>query len=145
MEKTPVNARSILLPYALSLVGAMLLIQIVIAATGSAVTVLAGALTALVAIGIAVWLRRNRHRLAHVRFGTVIAHTIAYVIITTSFNLHAVVLIMTMGLQGASLDAFAYLAFSTSWFGATVVMSALWGLGLLTHLIGAVLGRGWED
>ena len=30
-------------------------------------------------------------------------------------------------------------------FGATLVMSAAWGLGLITHLIASVVGRGWDD
>ncbi|MDN5877296.1 MAG: hypothetical protein L0H69_11570, partial [Brevibacterium sp.] len=85
------NARSLLLPYALTLIGAMLIIQFVIALTGGEVTILAGILTAIVAIGIAAWVVVNRRRLLHVRFGLVIAHVIAYVAVTTSFNLHAVI------------------------------------------------------
>ncbi|MGO2648905.1 MAG: hypothetical protein ACTH96_12080, partial [Brevibacterium aurantiacum] len=85
------NARSLLLPYALTLIAAMIIIQFVVALTGGAVTLLAGALTAVVAVGIAVWIVINRRKLLHVRFGLVIANVIAYVAVTTSFNAHAVV------------------------------------------------------
>lgn len=139
-----VNSRSLLLPYALGLIVAMAVIQAVVALTGGTITVLVGALTALVALGIAIWLVLHRQELRHVRFGTVIAHTIAFVTVTTSFNLHALLRVMVLGAQQGGLDDASVQAWST-WFGPTLAMSALWGLGLLLHLIGSVLGRGWED
>lgn len=138
------NARSLLLPYALTLIVAMLVIQSVIAVTGGDVTILAGLLTAIVAIGIAVWVVVKRRTLLHVRFGLVIAHAIAFITVTTSFNLHAVVRIIITGSDGGALAA-AQSLLGSSWFGATLVMSAFWGFGLLIHLLGSVLGRGWED
>lgn len=139
-----VNARALLLPYTLVLMGAMALVQLVIALTGGEITVLAGALTALVAIGIAAWLARHYRRLTHVRFGLAIAHAVAFAAVTTSFNAHAALRAMSLGADGG-LDAAAQSLLATSWFGATLVMSAAWGLGLLVHLTGSVLGRGWED
>ncbi|MDN6380458.1 MAG: hypothetical protein L0K10_16185 [Brevibacterium aurantiacum] len=138
------NARSLLLPYTLTLIAAMIIIQFVVALTGGAVTILAGALTAVVAIGIAVWIVIKRRKLLHVRFGLVIAHVIAYVAVTTSFNLHAVVRAVVAGSDN-DVQAVAHSLLGSSWFGATLVMSAVWGLGLLIHLLGSVLGRGWED
>lgn len=138
------NARSLLLPYTLALLAAMVLVQATIALTGGEVGVLAASLTALVAVGLAVWLQRTRRRLEHVRFGVVVAHAIAFVTVTTSFNVHAVVRMFAIGSDGG-LDAAAQDLLATPWFGATLVMSAAWGLGLLVHLVGSVLGRGWED
>jgi hypothetical protein len=143
--RTAVNARSLLLPYLLTLFTAMVLIQVVIAMTGGEVTVLAGALTALVAVGIAAWLWRNYRTLTHVRFGVAIAHGIAFAAVTTSFNAHAVLRTMLLGSGDGGSDAAARDLLATPWFGATLVMSAAWGLGLLIHLTGSVLGRGWED
>ncbi|MGO1177236.1 MAG: hypothetical protein ACTMKZ_13740 [Brevibacterium aurantiacum] len=139
------NARSLLLPYALTLTGAMIVIQVVIALTGGEVTILAGILTALVAIGIAAWVVINRRRLLHVRFGLAVAHVIAYVAVTTSFNLHAVIRVMVVGGADNGTRDVAEILLGSSWFGATLVMSGVWGLGLLVHLLGSVLGRGWED
>lgn len=144
-ENPPVNARSLLLPYTLALVAAMIVVQIAIALGGSEITALSGGLTALVAVGILVWLWANRRPLAHIRFGAAIAHAIAYLVVTTSFTVHAIVLVVTTGYSGASPEAVSALLLGSPWFGATLVMSATWGLGLLIHLIGAVLGRGWED
>lgn len=138
------NARSLLLPYTVTIIVAMVVVQSVIALTGGEVSVLAGVLTAAVALGIVVWLARIRRQLIRVRFGHVIAHAIAYVAVTTSFNLHAAIqTIVVGGVDGPQAAAEGF--FGSSWFGATLVMSAAWGLGLLIHLLGSVLGRGWED
>ena len=142
---SPTNARTLLLPYTLGLIIAMAIVQIVVAATGGEVTILAGGLTALVAIGIAVWLWRNLTALKRVRFGVVIAHAIAFVTVTASFNLHAILRVMFLGFEVDGAGDAARTLLESSWFGATLVMSALWGLGLLVHLLGSVLGRGWED
>lgn len=142
---SPANARTLLLPYTLGLIIAMAIVQIVIAATGGEVTVLAGILTAVVALGIAAWLWRNLRVLRRVRFGVVIAHAIGFVTVTTSFNLHAIVRLMAANALDTSAADIIHAALGGSWFGVTIVMSACWGLGLLIHLVGAVLGRGWED
>lgn len=139
------NAKSLLLPYALSLIIAMICIQLLIALTGGEVTIAAGTLTALVAVGIVVWLWLNRQALLHVRFGKVIAHTIAFVTVTTSFNVHALIRTLSLGGGENGLQTVAHDLLATPWFGATLVMTSAWGLGLLIHLLGAVLGRGWED
>lgn len=142
---SPANARTLLLPYTIGLIIAMAIVQVVIAATGGEVTILAGILTAVVALGIAVWLWRNRRVLKRVRFGIVIAHVIAFVTVSTSYNLHSIVRLMAEGAVDKSASDIAQAALGGSWFGVTIVMSALWGFGLLIHLAGAVLGRGWED
>lgn len=50
-----VNARTLLLPYALTIVIAMAAIQATIALTGGNITLLSGALTATVAVGALIW------------------------------------------------------------------------------------------
>lgn len=144
-KSSSANARALLLPYTLGLVVAMAVVQVVIAATGGEVTILAGGLTALVAIGIAVWLWRTLRVLMRVRFGVAIAHVIAFVIVTASFNLHAIVRVMAIGFEVDGAGDTVRNLLESSWFGATIVMSGLWGLGLLIHLIGSVIGHGWED
>lgn len=70
---------------------------------------------------------------------------ITFVTVTTSFNLHAILRAMFLGFEVDGAGDAARIPLESSWFGATLVMSALWGLGLLVHLLGSVLGRGWED
>lgn len=123
----------------------MLVIQLIIGFTGGDITLLTGALTALVGAGIAVWLSRNYRRLTHVRFGLVMAHAIAFAAVTTSFNVHAVIRTVLLGAEDQGLSVATQSLISSPWFGATLLMSAAWGAGLLVHLFGSVLGRGWED
>ena len=122
-KSSSANARALLLPYTLGLVVAMAVVQVVIAATGGEVTILAGGLTALVAIGIAVWLWRTLRVLMRVRFGVAIAHVIAFVIVTASFNLHAIVRVMAIGFEVDGAGDTVRNLLESSWFGATIVMS----------------------
>ena len=140
-----VNARTLLLPYALTLIAAMAIVQAVIAFTGGRITLLVATLTGVVALGIAIWLWRNYRSLTRVRFGVAIAHAIAFVTVTTSFNVHAVLRAVTLGSEPGGFETVSQDLLASPWFGATLIMSAAWGFGLLIHLIGAVLGRGWED
>lgn len=123
----------------------MAIVQAVIALTGGRIGLLAGVLTVAVALGIAVWLWFNHRKLRRVRFGTVVAHTVAFVTVTASFNLHAAIRSIALASEADGFQLASHDLLVTAWFGATLVMSALWGLGLLAHLIGAILGRGWED
>ena len=139
----PADARAILLPYIAALTGAMLLVQLAVVLTDGS-GIVAGLLTAAVAVGILLWLRSTRARLARVRFGTAVAHAAAFTVVTASFALHAVV--RTIAITAHAGPEAAALAFvGTWWFGATLVMCAAWGIGLLLHLLGAVLDRGWEE
>lgn len=139
-----VNARSLLLPYLLALAAAMVLIQGTIALGGGEVGVPAGLLTAAVAAGTIAWMGLNRRKLSRVRFGFAVAHAIAFLTVTTSFNAHAVLRTISWGSAGGEGTA-AQELLATPWFGATLLMSAAWGIGLLLHIAGSVLGRGWED
>ncbi|WP_166138476.1 hypothetical protein [Nocardioides ochotonae] len=138
------NARALLLPYALGLLAAAVVLQAVIALAGGEITVLAGVLTAVLGVGIAAWLLRHHRELAHVRFGFVVAHSLAFVMVTTSFNAHAVIRTLQLGATDGGFEVAAQELLATPWFGATLVMSAAWGCGLLVHLVGSVLGRGWD-
>lgn len=140
-----IDSRSLLLPYALVLSASVLSIQVIIALTGGDITLLAGVLTGLVGAGILVWVWRHYRALTHVRFGLVLAHVIAFMAVTTSFNLHAVIQTVSLSSAEGGFESAAENLLSTSWFGATLLMSAAWGLGLSAHLVGSVLGRGWEE
>lgn len=138
------DSRAILLPYALTLIVAMALIQALVSLSGGQITLVVMIATAVVALGLLIWSLLNRRALAHIRFGGVVAHAIAFAVVTTSFNLHALVHAIWVGRAEGAL-AVAQELLGTPWFGLTLGMSGLWGLGLTLHLIGAVLGRGWDD
>ncbi|QBE50045.1 hypothetical protein [Leucobacter triazinivorans] len=140
-----VNTRALLLPYALALIVSVSVLQAVIAVTGGEITLLSGVLVAAIALALGVWFWLNRRALRRIRFGGAIAHSVAFVTITTSMNLHVVLRTVSLAGGDDGFAAAAHLLLATPWFGATLIMSVAWGLGLLIHLIGAILGRGWED
>lgn len=140
----PVNSTKTLLPFAAALVAGMIIVQIVIALTSGNPGLLGGLLTAVIALGGFFWQWRNIKKITKIRFGKAIIHALTFVVITTSFNLHALIH-FTIASGSADPASLATEFFSTSWFGATLCMSALWGVGLAASLIGAIAQRGWED
>lgn len=142
-ESKKLDSRAVFLPYMLSLLVAMTAIQVLIAVTGGEITLVATIALAVVAIAMVIWVLVNYKVLRRIRFGSVLANVIGFVVVTTSFNLHALIRVIVLSEQGAAATAEAF--FGTAWFGLTLGMSAIWGVGVIFHLVGSVLGRGWDD
>lgn len=132
----------LLLPFGLAMVIANVALQVVIIATDHEIGVLAALLTAVIAVGYAVYLIVCRTSLGRTRFGDLTAHVLTYASVNTGFGLHLVML-AALGHGAVAADG-PGLMMDPGWFGAAVAMPALWGLGLLMHALGAVLGRGFE-
>lgn len=129
---TPELALRSLLPYLVGLVLACLGMQLVIAATGDGITILAGVLTLMIGLGALAYVLVLGRGLGRLRFGLLTAHALLYVSVTGSFALHALLRSLFEGAVGPG------------WSGVLVAMPAVWSLGLLVHGAGAVLGRGFE-
>ncbi|MDO5076666.1 hypothetical protein [Corynebacterium sp.] len=139
-----VNARKVLVPYVLGVLGSLLVIHLVIAFGGGRIGPLVQVLMVVLALGMAAWFIWQRRALARIRFGTVVAHAFSYVAVVSSFQIHALVQGVRAGANGTAMDM-ANLLLGTPWFGFTLQIGALWGIGLMIHIIGTILGRGWED
>lgn len=139
-----VNAKAILWPYMVGLVGAVVMLHIWIAFRGGMIGVVEQLLLALIAIGMVVWLLRKRHEIVKLRFGPLLVNALSFVVISTSFQLHALIQTFRIGFNEGGLEIAKFLL-GTPWFGLTLCMSALWGLGVLIHFAGAIMARGWED
>lgn len=129
---TATCAHDALLPYTLGLLASSALLQLVIALTGSRITVLTTLPLALIAIGAAVHLGTRGRELGRVRYGRFVAHVLLYAIVVVGYLLHLLVLTL--------LDA----PVGEGWSGLALAMPAIWGLGLVVHGVGAVLDRGFE-
>lgn len=136
------RAHRTLLPFFGAMVGGSALIQLAIALTGNRIGLLAGILTAVLGVGFALYLWRFSPTLGRVRYGVLVAHVCAYVAVNVGFGLHAYLLI-AVG-SSAILPADPMTPIDPGWLGATLAMSSFWGLGLLLHLFGALMGRGFE-
>lgn len=130
--------------YAAAVIIASLVLQLVLAATGSAIGPLAVILTAGVAIGYAAFLLRTGRHLGRVRFGKVAAHAVTFAAVTGGYLIHLFVLasLGSPAIEGpAHTDGFVM---DPGWFGAAIAMPAFWSIGLACHVLGAALGRGFE-
>lgn len=139
------SATSLLLPFALAMVGASAVVQLTIVLTGHEIGVLCAALTGVLALGYAVLLRLRGRDLARVRFGVLATHVVTYAAVNVGFGLHffALALANHPAIR-ADPEHAAEFAMDPGWFGAAIAMPAFWGVGLLVHALGAIAGRGFE-
>lgn len=135
MKKEDLKVNKILLPYLGVLAVMCVVLQIIIAMRGHAMDLTAGVLTAIVAIYYAYSQITNRKKLNKIRFGRLIHHVIAFVIVNLSFHVHAGYLLVT-GQQDL---------ITPDWFGVLFAMFIFWGLGFLIHLTASVAMRGYEE
>lgn len=128
--------------YALSVTAASIAVQIVLAATGSRIGLLAGVLTAFIAVGYLGFLLYDRGRLGKVRFGLLVAHVVTFAAVVGGYLGH----FFLLALNGAPAVTASVgdFAMDPGWFGVIVGMPTFWLIGLLTHALGAILGRGYE-
>lgn len=138
----PLDARQLLLPYVLVLVGLCIMLQIAIAAKGSEIGLLASVLTGLIAVYYAAYLFVVRARLRRVRFAPLVAHAATYAVVCGSFQFHAAIL----GLANSdALRGDNHLPIDSGWFGPTFAMAGFWAIGLAMHVVASVAQRGYES
>jgi len=124
-----------LMPYLGILGGMCLVVQVLTAARGSKMDLVAGALLLPVAVYYAYFQYSARTELSKVRFGQLIAHAAGFIIVNLSYHIHAGLLLL-LG-KRALLDEY--------WAGMLIGMFVFWGLGLLIHLAASVAMRGYEN
>lgn len=130
--------------YSAAVIIASLVLQLVLAATGSDIGPLAMALTAAIAVGylgFLLWMGRD---LGRVRFGKVATHAVTFAAVTGGYLLHLFVLATrsSPAIEGSGADG--GFVMDPGWFGAAIAMPAFWSLGLAMHVLGATLDRGFE-
>lgn len=134
------NAKRLLLPFALGLLGLCALLQLVIAVAGSTIGVVAVVGTLVVAACYAAFLITRRDELKSIRFGPLVAHALAYVFVVGSFQLHAAFLAFADSdeLRGSDLPIDA------GWLGPTFAMAGFWAIGFAIHAVASISQRGYE-
>ncbi len=135
MNRKELNINRILLPYLGIMVVMCLVLQIVIALRGNGIDLVAGLLTAIVALYYAYSQIVNRKKLNNIRFGRLVHHVIAFVVVNLSFHVHAGYLLISG--QQELLDE--------QWYGVLFAMFIFWGLGFLIHMTASVAMRGYEE
>jgi len=129
------NINRVLLPYLGILGGLCLLVQVLTAARGSRIDVVAGLLLLPVAVYYSYFQYSARIVLRQVRFGQLVAHAGGFVIVNLGYHLHAGLLLL-LG-KRELLDE--------NWAGVLIGMFVFWGIGLLVHLVASVAMKGYEN
>ena len=135
MRSLELKINRILLPYLGILGGMCLLVQVLTAARGSQIDLIAGLLLVAVAVYYSYFLFSTRSALRRVRFGQLVAHVAGFLIVNLSYHLHAGLLLLSG--KRHLLDE--------NWAGLLIGMFVFWGIGLLVHLVASVAMRGYEN
>lgn len=135
MRKEHLNVNKILLPYLGILTLLCIAIQAIIALRGHKIDHVAGLLTVAVALYYAYSQIATRARLNKIRFGRIIHHIAAFVIVNLSFHIHAGYLLVSGQKELIQED----------WYGVLFAMFIFWGLGFLIHLTASIAQRGYEE
>jgi len=140
--ETSLNSRRLLLPYVLGLVVLSAITHVILALDGGEIGLLAGILTAVMALYYAAYLFRTRRSLRQIRFAPLVAHAVTYVVVVGGFQLHAAFLAFANSDQLRGSNDFPL---DPGWFGPTLAMAGFWGIGLLAHAISSISLRGFEN
>ena len=138
----PLDARQLLLPYLVGLLGLCTALQLAIALAGSEIGLVAYVLSAAVAAYYLAYSLRFRDKLRRVRFAPLVAHAITYAVVCGSFLFHAAILAIA---NADALRGGSGLPIDGGWFGPTLAMGGFWAAGLVVHAIASVVQRGFED
>lgn len=136
------NARRLLLPLALGLTGLCLTMQLFVAARGSEINLITVLLFGVVALFYAGFLILRRDDLRRVRFASLAAHAVTYVVVNGSFQFHAAILAMT---NSDTLRGDEHLPIDGGWLGVTFAMAGFWAIGFAIHAIASISQRGFEN
>lgn len=127
--------------YFLVLLTANAVLHAVIALTGNTIGILAAVLLAVIALGCLAYVLTAGRGLRHVRYGVFVLHTLTFATVTVGFTMHALVLLALDSPTIAEPPG----PLGGGWFGPTLPMTGIWGLGLLIHALGAVMSHGFEE
>ena len=135
MHSTDLRIDKTALPYLGVLSGMCLVVQLITAARGSRIDLVAALLLVPVGLYYAYFQYASRVELSKVRFGRLVVHAIGFLVVNLSYHVHAT-LLLVFG-KRELLDE--------NWAGVVLGMFVFWGLGFLVHLIASVAMRGYED
>lgn len=136
------NIRSLVLPFAVIMVGLVAAVHAVIVIDHNQVGLIEMLALAVVAVYYAFFFITRRSRLRQIRFGMLVAHLTGYLVVNLSYLIHAFVLILNNSPAIRGDDQFLI---DRGWFGVTFAMATAWGIGLLTHALSSIASRGWEE
>lgn len=104
-------------------------------ATGSRITLVPTLLLLAVALYSLVFYLRNRRALRQRAYAGLVVHLLTYAVVVGSYGVHALALVLA-----GRADVLA-----VGWPAFVLGMAALWGVGLVVHVVGALRSAGYDD
>lgn len=141
MTNKPKTISKILLPYAGIMLALCVFAQIITASRGSEIDLISGLALVPAYFYYMYFYFTSKKLLSKVRFGSLVAHFIAFLIVNLSYHVHASILILNdiSETNGPAVNL------SEGWFGVLFAMFVIWGIGLLIHLIASISFNGYEE
>ena len=140
MKTKSQSINQIILPYAGIMATLCLFAQVVTAFRGSQIDLVAGLALVPAYLYYLYFYFTTRHTLSKVRFGSLVAHFIAFLIVNLSYHIHATILAL-----GAINAAKGGTVLPQGWFGVLFGMFVFWGCWLLVHTIASISHKGYEE
>lgn len=138
------KARKMMLTYTGVLLALNILVQLIIVMRDNKIDVVSTLVLGVVYVYYLYFSYLNpntKNTLNQLRFGRLIAHVVTFVIVNVSYHLHAFILIIA---NSDSIRGNKDFLMDPGWFGPLFGMLTFWGIGLLMHIIGSIISRGFE-
>lgn len=136
-RRTPEAALQLIIPYCTAITVITLIAHIISAILPQYTFAIISTAMVLVAVLLFGYMILFNKGLQKLRFGAAIIHAFTYVLLVGGNLLHF--LLAGFGDYYSTLEAVM-----TDWFGASVTMGGIWGVGLFLHLSGAIAQHGFE-
>lgn len=135
------SINQILLPYAGILTLLCVFAQIIVVLHGNEIDFISGLALVPAFLYYLYFYITSKQKLSKIRFGRLVAHVVAFLIVNLSYHIHAAILSLgnTSNTQGPVVHL------SEGWFGVLFGMTTIWGLGLLIHTVASIAQKGYEE
>lgn len=133
---SPDVAAGLIFPYALTILAVMLLTHIVVALIPAQMLLILSSGTAVVGFLFAALVILYSKGLDRLRFGGAIIHAFTFAVVVGGNCLHLLLALMFNNGDGQAIVE--------EWFGPTIALGAIWGVGLIIQLLSAMSTRGFE-
>ena len=142
MKEKELNSRNILLPYAITLIIMVTILQIFNYSRGPVQDVVSMAELSIVAIYYYWFNWKNKNKLKKIRFGYLVSHFITYVIVNLSYSILSFIVFAK---STVTIIGDGSIIIPTDWSGALLYMPIFWGIGLIIHALASISNRGFEE
>jgi len=141
MNNQPRSVVQILLPYAGIMAVLAVFANLVVAFRGSTIDAVSGSALLPAFVYYVYFQITARAELSRIRFGLLVAHLVAFLIVNLSYHIHAA----TLAVLSFDSNSEPSVSLSPGWFGVLFGMFCIWGLGLLIHTVASIASRGFEE